>query len=213
MKKRASPKKRATPKKRASPKKRPLAKKRPAAAKTTASRAMSLADRWKQLEGWLAKNQPQALKQFRPPASASAISQVEKALGRALADDYKEFLAIHDGQEIGGPMVESATLLPVEEVVARYERLLTLDAGDEESEYESDNKVKPTFYSRGWIPIGCSPRGRDFLCLDFDPAKAGKPGQVILFVTDFNERFQVAPSFAELLSVFLKEAKAGEIEF
>ncbi|MCY1059948.1 SMI1/KNR4 family protein [Nannocystis sp. SCPEA4] len=72
---------------------------------------------------------------------------------------------------------------------------------------------KPVFYSPGWIPIGCSPRGRDFLCLDFDPAKGGKAGQVILFVTDFNERFQVAPSFAELLTVFLKEAKAGEIEF
>lgn len=141
--------------------------------------ALSVAERWKQVADWLAKN-----------------------------------LTIHNGQEIDGPMVEWATLLPVEKIAARYKGLLRLRIDDEEElELETDKKVKPVFYSPGWIPIGCSPRGRDFLCLDFDPAKGGKAGQVILFVTDFNERFQVAPSFAELLTVFLKEAKAGEIEF
>ncbi len=185
-----------------------------ATGKAPAKAAVSLTERWKELTDWLGKNEPAALKQFNRPASAKAIAAAEKALGRTLPDDYKRFLAMHNGQDTGGPMVESATLLRVQEIAARHKRLSKLEAGeDEESEYDTDNKVKGVFYSPGWIPIGCSPRGRDFLCLDFDPAKGGKPGQVILFVIDFNERFQVAPSFAELLTVFLKEAKAGEIDF
>jgi cell wall assembly regulator SMI1 len=185
-----------------------------ATTKANAKSPPSVAERWDKLAEWLRKNEPEALKEFRSPATPKAIAAAEKALGRALPDDYKAFLAIHNGQKIDGPMVESASLLRVEEIAARYKRLCRMEAGeDEESEYDTDKKVKPLFYSPGWIPIACSPRGRDFLCLDFDPAKAGKPGQVILFVTDFNERFQVAPSFAELLTVFLKEAKAGEIDF
>jgi cell wall assembly regulator SMI1 len=173
---------------------------------------MSLEAQWKRVSDWLAKTHPAALKTFRKPATAAAIAKAEKALGRLLPDDYKVFLAIHDGQEPDGPMVEWATLLPVDQIAVTYKRLVKLDPG-EDDEFEADKKVKPVFYSKGWIPIGCSPRGRDFLCLDFDPAKGGKAGQVILFVIDFNERFQVAPSFAELWGVFLKDAKAGEIEF
>jgi cell wall assembly regulator SMI1 len=189
--------------------------KRPAAKQARGGR--SVAERWRLVEAWLRENQPGALKEFRSPAPAGAVAKAEEALGRSLPDDYKAFLAIHDGQEVGGPMVEWATLLPVEDIAEQYASLVSLDPGadegEEEIEYETDGKVKAIFYSPAWIPIGRSPRGRDFLCLDFDPPKRGKPGQVILFVTDFSERCQVAPSFADLLSVFLKEAKAGEIEF
>ncbi len=68
-------------------------------------------------------------------------------------------------------------------------------------------------YSSGWLPIGRSPRGRDILCIDYTPTKRGVVGQIILVVADGDDRPHIAKSFADLLAVYLKQAKRGELAF
>jgi uncharacterized protein len=181
---------------------------------------------WQQMEKWFAEHNPPVLETFRPPALPGAISAAERALGRALPSDYKAFLATHNGQDQDSPrvawasylailesqergleMFEHASLLPIESVAKQYKGLLTLQPRDVDAK-EVDDQVRPTFFSAGWVPIGCSPRGKDFLCIDFDPTELGTLAQVIFLSVDFSRRRHVAASFAELLTQFVAKAEA-----
>jgi cell wall assembly regulator SMI1/predicted DNA-binding WGR domain protein len=173
--------------------------------------------RWRDIEVWLGKHAPHALQHFRPGAAQAAIAKAEKKLGRSLPADYKAFLTLHNGQVVDAPMVEWGSLLPVEELPAMYLELGNVfDEDDEHENGEIDRddvspQVKRVAYSRGWVPIGKSPTGREFLCIDYTPSKRGVAGQIILVVIDGDERTRVAKTFADLLALYFKQAKSGEL--
>ena len=165
---------------------------------------------------WLRENQPEEVELWNGPASADAIRAAELALGRALPEDYKAFLAIHDGQSNDtAAFVEGPSLMRVEDLAEQHQRLIHLieDGDPDMDKDEVDPEVQPLWFSPEWIPIARSARGRDFLCLDFAPTKKGRVGQVILMVIDFDERTLVANSFTELLARFVQDAEEGEIHF
>lgn len=173
----------------------------------------TLAERWKIIDTWLEREHPSRRAEFLPGASAAAIVSAEAALGVEFPVEYREFLALHDGQQPGAPMVESASLLPLEEVVRRHAILGDLfpqRAAIEPSEVDAE--IRAVELSASWIPIGVSARGRDVLCLDLDPTTEGTSGQVILVVLDDDVRALVAPSFADLLARYFEEAQIGEID-
>jgi cell wall assembly regulator SMI1 len=169
--------------------------------------------RWRTIASWLEKNHPSAIAGFNDPASAELIAASEKALGRVLPEEYKQFLAIHDGQQADAPMVETASLLSIGEVAKSHKRLVDLckepSTLDEEMVAEG---IRPIEFCAGWVPIGRSARGRDFLCIDLDPGPKGTSGQIIMYAVDDEGRSLVAKSFADLLSVYFEQVQAGEIE-
>ncbi|MEM6532566.1 MAG: SMI1/KNR4 family protein [Myxococcota bacterium] len=69
-----------------------------------------------------------------------------------------------------------------------------------------------TDYHPGWFPIACSPGGRDFLCIDLAPSEGGVRGQIIEYLVDEDERYRVASSFADLLSLYFEQIQTGEID-
>ncbi|MCW5831671.1 MAG: SMI1/KNR4 family protein [Labilithrix sp.] len=73
--------------------------------------------------------------------------------------------------------------------------------------------VRAVDYCDAWIPISRSARGRDFLCIDLDPAPGGTRGQIIEYVVDSEARPRVAASFADLLGKYFEQAQTGEIDF
>jgi cell wall assembly regulator SMI1 len=169
--------------------------------------------RWKTIEAWLREHHPRRIDDFRPPAQTAAVAAAEKELGRELPEDYKQFLSLHDGQELFAPMVGTCSLFSLDDVPLRYRRLASLlSDAEEESEPEVDAGIRPVAYSPGWIPIGVSARGRDYLCIDLDPAPKGTSGQIIEVPVDFDDRTKVAPSFADLLALYFKQLQTGEIE-
>ena len=173
----------------------------------------TLAERWKTIDAWLEREHPARRAEFLPGASAASIAEAEAVLGLTLPAEYKEFLALHDGQEPGSPMVESASLMPLEEVVRRHAILAELFPQRAAIDpAEVDAEVRAVELSASWIPIGVSARGRDVLCLDLDPAEGGTAGQVILVVLDDDVRALVAPGFGDLLSRYFEEAQIGEID-
>ena len=171
----------------------------------------TIAERWQTIAAWLHDHHPGALAGFHPPASSASIAAAEEALGKTLPDDYKQFLALHNGQHEHAPWVGLGALLPIEKVVKARTGIY-----GEEVPVPAEmvgRGVRAVDYSPGWIPITRSARGRDYLCLDLDPAPGGIAGQIIEYVVDGGERPLVARSFADLLSLYFEQAQRGEIEF
>jgi cell wall assembly regulator SMI1 len=172
-----------------------------------------LEHRWKTIVAWLEEQRPDVLETFRPPTTASAIAAAEEELGRPLPDSYKRFLAIHDGQEDASPMVGTCSLFPVGSLAGEFRSLHALfEAEGAVDEDLAGPGVRPVECAHGWVPIGRSARGRDFLCIDLDPASGGRPGQIVQLSIDFDDRPLVAASFADLLSLFYTQLQTGEIE-
>jgi cell wall assembly regulator SMI1 len=182
-------------------------------APTLAAAMGDVIERWQTIRGWLLEHEPELLQQFRPPATPEAVAAAERALDRALPEDYRRFLLQHDGQSEGAAMVETCTLFPVARLADEYRAVGKLFESRQPIEADlAGDGVRAVEYSPGWVPIGRSARGRDFLCLDLDPAPRGRAGQIIQISVDFAERPRVATSFTELLSVFFEQLQTGEIE-
>jgi cell wall assembly regulator SMI1 len=166
--------------------------------------------RWKTIAAWLAAEQPRALAGWNPPASAAAIADAEAKLG-PLPDDYKQFLAIHDGQRELEPFVGLGSLLPIGKVISTNARMV----GEPEAIPEEfvDKGILAVDYAKAWLPISRSARGRDYLCIDLDPPPGGTRGQILEYVVDDSERRRVAGSFAELLSRYFELAQTGGLDF
>lgn len=170
-------------------------------------------ERWETINNWLAAKHPQAIEGFAPPATPEQIAEAEAAMGCALPEDFKAFLAIHNGQKSGEPMVWTCSLMPVEKLAERKKRLAKLyDDPDLPPGPNTHPAIKQVGFSDGWIPIGVSARGRDFLCLDIDPSPEGMPGQVILIAVDAADHELIAPNFRDFLSLYFQQLQTGEIE-
>lgn len=190
----------------------------PPAGEVTLHATGSVAERWATIEGWLEENQPRALEGFRAATTREAIVAAESTLGVSLPEDYKAFLQIHDGQEELESWVGLGALLSIAEVVAAHARLgrMELSAAGESDPIEAehaDEGVRSVSYVSGWIPISRSARGRDYLCIDLDPAPGGVRGQIVEYIVDDKRRRRVADSFADLMSLYLTQAQTGEIDF
>ncbi|MFO0696507.1 MAG: SMI1/KNR4 family protein [Polyangiales bacterium] len=176
--------------------------------------APDVAERWHAIAAWLEANEPSALDDFLPPASPRAMADAERVLGHELPRDYKRFLAIHDGQSVGAPMVEGCSLLPIDRVASEHARLVRrLVDGKSVDEDDVDEGIRAVRFSKAWIPVGRSAGGRDYVCLDLDPAPGGTPGQAILLHVDDDARGLLAKSFSDLLALYLEQLEEGEIDF
>lgn len=167
--------------------------------------------RWAAIAAWLATHAADVLASFLPPATADEITAAERALGTQLPVELRQFYAIHGGQAPGGPMVDTCSLLPVAEIATRRDRLARLLKPDDFDPSETDEAIQSAAWSPGWIPIGCSARGRDYLCVDLEPGPGGAVGQIIELGVDHDERIVVATSFAELLGLFYEQLQADEL--
>lgn len=164
-------------------------------------------ERWSMIRSWLLEHSPPTLAAFNPPASHSAIKRAEEQFGRALPEDYKRFLALHNGQNEFAPFVGLGALLPIEEASAEeiYGEDTPVDPDD------VDAGIRAVDYSPGWFPISKSQRNRDYLCIDLDPAEGGQSGQIIEYIVDFEDRELYAASFADLMSRYFREIQVGSI--
>lgn len=167
-------------------------------------------ERWRTIATWLADEHPHALKQFNPPAAAEAIAAAERDLGFTLPDDYKQFLAIHNGQTEFAAMVGRGSLLPVEKIAEIRNGIFGEEIAVDEAGVGEG--VRAVDYCPGWIPISKSASGRNYLCIDLDPASNGTSGQIIEYVVDFDARPLIAKSFADLLSLYFAKAQTGEVD-
>ncbi|AVH58068.1 MULTISPECIES: SMI1/KNR4 family protein [Streptomyces] len=162
--------------------------------------------------------------QLPPPASAAAIDEAERRLGRRLPADLRALYMIADGDGIGYEnryLFQGNAWLPLKSVVAEH----TDWSGGERPWYGWDLEwegvvfdTTPTDTVRrcgghpGWLRFGTSEDG-NFLAVDTDPARDGRPGQVISTGRDYDDGpAYVADSITSLLGHYLELLDQGAYE-
>lgn len=68
--------------------------------------------------------------------------------------------------------------------------------------------IKTDHWNRKWIPFTCDDTG-DFLCIDLDPPKGGKKGQIIFWWHEVGAVTVVADGFRELICRLADDLESG----
>jgi len=164
---------------------------------------------WSDYAAWLGREPD-----WSTGASAEALLEAECQLGHEFPMHLRALLSVHDG--CADLLPDYGDLLSVREVLESCQLMIDLER-DEGAEFNRNARtqgpVKRRWYNRAWIPFALAPNG-DHLCLDLDPAKGGRVGQVISWYHDHGTRAVLAPSLLfwceELLSVARDGADARD---
>lgn len=167
---------------------------------------------WNRFENWLTKNAPHLPAELNASASQDAISKLEKKISGALPKEYIQFLKIHNGQnrDCEG-LIETEELLSTKRVIEEWSVWKELmEKGDfKNSQSQPDKGIKPDWWNSKWIPITYDGSGNHY-CIDLDPDKDGKSGQIIRMWHDSAERKFIADSFKEWILNYLIDLEKGK---
>jgi cell wall assembly regulator SMI1 len=163
------------------------------------------------------------LKSLAKPAASAAVTKLEALFGVKLPDDFKESLAIHDGQKPGAEVGEfpgfylsddtgSYYLMGCKAITRDWKMLRSVKkCGDYDGrKAKPDRGVRDEWWHLLWIPFAAN-GGGDYLCLDLAPAPRGTCGQVIGVVHDAPGRKILAKSFTEWLQRRTRAISQGEL--
>jgi cell wall assembly regulator SMI1 len=165
---------------------------------------------WQRVVRWMSKNAPEALTRLKAPVTEAALADAERQLQVQLPEEYRWWLARHDGSEEYGPAPEQ--LLPLEEVLRIWElhEQLARDGVFAGAPVAADPAVRSTWWNPRWIPFTGDGAGNHW-CLDLDPANGGRIGQVVGFWHDHKERAVEAPSFGAWLAQLADDLETGAV--
>ncbi|MFE4449605.1 SMI1/KNR4 family protein [Streptomyces sp. NPDC056796] len=159
-----------------------------------------------------------------PPASAAAIDEAERRLGRRLPEDLRALYALADGDRTGprpGYLFQGSTWLPLEHLVTASTAYgaaeqpwagwglewdaVILDADPAET-------VRRCGGHPGWLRFASGEDG-NYLAVDMAPARHGRPGQIIRTGRDHDGGpVHVADSVTSLLGRYLELLDQGAYE-
>jgi cell wall assembly regulator SMI1 len=170
---------------------------------------------WTKLEAWIKTNVPDLKKSLKKGASDKQIAKLEKRLGVELPDEYKTFLQLCNGQKDDAEAgFYDGELLSAENVVIQWDVWRDLlEGGDFEGTTSEPQKgIRNDWWNPKWIPITYDGNG-NHLCIDLEPARGGRPGQIITMWHDSAERELMYASFTDWLEHILNGVESGEIVF
>ncbi|WP_433566999.1 SMI1/KNR4 family protein [Nocardia sp. CA-151230] len=154
------------------------------------------------------------------------LDALESHIGRELPVEAKAILAVHNGQkstdtasriEYATPCLHTLSFLSttlIQELWDFWNDLLDAPDADELQDMgdvfpAAAGKVKPLYFSPGWIPLWSDPVRNDGIGLDLDPDRNGTYGQIINFGRDEKRHFLCAPDYTTLLHILLEEVLTG----
>jgi cell wall assembly regulator SMI1 len=165
-------------------------------------------DYWSHIEWWLSAKAPSAVPLLPPGAAVAAFAQAEETLGYAMPNELKEFLAVHDGS--GNLWLhDHGEFMSLDRMLAAWDQEFDLWGDGNNDEWATpQGPIKKKWFSRRWLPVLDSRTG-DYVCIDLDPPKGGRRGQIITWRHDNGPTEVIAPSFRTLLSEFVAELVTG----
>jgi cell wall assembly regulator SMI1 len=135
---------------------------------------------WTEIVNQVAALSPRVVASVNPPATADAIVALERRVGAPLPDDFKQYLALMDGQNDLGrdhPLIGFNRLLPVAHIIEAID-MQRFHFGDEDRiEWITENKIQPVMWDSRWVPFSDF-EGSPRLILDLHPGRNGAYGQV-----------------------------------
>ncbi len=166
---------------------------------------------WQRIETWLEAHAPEARIGLRPGAAEADIASAEKKLDQTLPEAVRQSYLIHDGQdELAFALVDPWQLFSLKSIIRNWQEMQELaEAGTfEGTEVESSGPVRAQWWNPAWIPFAGNGAG-DYLCVDLDPKKTQRSGQVITFWHADNKREVISPGFKKWLKRFSEDLEAG----
>ena len=162
---------------------------------------------WQDIEKWYQANTPALLESLKPPAGDSEIAECEAALGRALPDDYKASLKVHDGEVA----VHDYTYVGTARVVELWSRMKEANAegffDGLESDTDAGGRVQKAAWHEGYIPFA-EDSGGNLICIDLDPGAKGKAGQIVKMELRAGPYYTEQDSFEQWLTDY-RDGLAG----
>lgn len=153
-----------------------------------------LTESYARIQTWARQHAPGVT--FRPPADPAAIDNFAAKSGLTLPDDLRHALLVADGEaRDSAGMIGNWRILPITEIQGAWGLLNTLGKKGAFAGHEPQAPlyIRDAWWHPGWIPIVESGAG-DFFCLDCNPPKPERSGQVLLFLGERPERPLVAGS-------------------
>lgn len=167
---------------------------------------------WKRIDAWLKQNAPETFADLQPGASDADIKKAERALSCELPEVVTQSYRIHNGMRGGdGPLIDGWSLLSLAVLVRGWKTLKKLsdDGTFESMEGDAAPQIKSDWWNPRWIPVASNSSG-DFVCVDLDPKRGGKRGQVISFWHAGPRRELLATGFKAWLEQFADDLEAGK---
>ena len=170
---------------------------------------------WNNLIELLSLQSEKLVQAINPPATEEELRDLELKLDVRLPEDFKSFYKVHNGQETNSPgIIPPGILLSIEEILHQHSiwKELTNSGTFYKILSDPENGIKNDWYNLKWIPITHDGTG-DHICIDMDPDKGGRIGQIIAFEHDNPVRIIVAPSFAEWINLLIRDLQVGKYKF
>lgn len=187
------------------------------------SSTSAVAVSWERIHKTFEAKSSAHLKSLARPAATAAVTKLEELFGVTLPGDFKQSLAIHDGQKPGAEVGKfpgiycnddtgSYYLMGCKAISRDWKMLRSVKkCGDFDGlKVNPDPGVMAAWWDLLWIPFAAN-GGGDYLCLDLAPAPRGKRGQVIGVTHDAPARTIHAKSITEWLQRQAEALSEGEL--
>lgn len=172
---------------------------------------------WRRLENWLCEHTPVFCRwPLALGASEREIQAFEKTIGAKLPADVRASYLRHNGSARVKllAVVGEGEWVNLKESAKHWKFFQDIRPSLEAAGFLEPplGPMKEVQISPGWIPISDN-SGGDHLCIDLDPAKGGKVGQLFSYWHEYGAWRIVAPSFTVFLERLLKHLEQGKYAF
>ena len=169
-------------------------------------------DAWTRYVRAISAKHPAFTAYFVAGAPAADIDAAGRVIGNAFPDDLRHLLLKHAGSLDGRQVLPGWELFSPARIVDEWkiwEKLRRDEFVPDGLDCAPEGPIKGDEWWRlGWIPFS-GDGGGNHLCLDMDPARGGKAGQVISMWHDDATRALIARSLTEFIEIIARDAENG----
>jgi len=169
---------------------------------------VKVAECWTEIDRWLSTNAPAVLPFLPAGLPAAAFDAAAETLGFDIPSEVREFLSVHDGS--GNLWLhDRGEFMSLDTIVESWDIEFDLWGDGNNDEWATpQGPIKKKWFTRKWLPV-LDARTGDYVCIDQDPPKGGRRGQLIAWYHDRGPTEVIAPSFGALLTQFVAELAEG----
>ncbi|MEM9347959.1 MAG: ankyrin repeat domain-containing protein [Planctomycetota bacterium] len=181
--------------------------------------AADISSAWIHIEAWLKDHAPETRHSLNRKATDKQLIKAQATIGYKFPEELANYYQRHNGQKENAPCLVPADyasdvgylLLSLAQAIQEWKMCNELTEAGEFRERKADvsKGIRSKIWHSGWLPIG-SNGGGDYLCVDLDPTKAGKAGQVLSLNHESQTRLLVAKSIKEWLINISEALETGD---
>jgi len=170
-----------------------------------------ITDAWQRISKWYDKHAGERI--LNEGAHEDDLCNLERDMQLCFPEEFKETYRLHNGSKrCRGLFLDGSSLLSLKGVHEAWTGLCDIHGEEEEDEETLAGPDKDMSWNKKWIPITDN-GGGDHNCIDLDPGRGGKEGQVIDYSHEEGALRVVAGSLSEWLTELADLLDKGAYEY